>query len=331
MKNNIDIHLLKKLPFREQVEISENIFRKDFSETEKANIQKKLIAEFSKLKQQGTRNDLTCGGHQPQVGRITELIGKIFKEGRNKVEERQQVVEFGNDKLIQEMDKTGNVNKVYQKVKREKRINEQAELGKTVKETPAILYNDDFNNIKLEENSIDLIITDPPYPKEYLHCWKELADYASKVLKPGGFLVAYSGQLYMKEVMNYLSDKLEYYWTFCLYHKGGTQIVSARNITCRWKPIFIYQKCPFKKNRVMEDYIISEQREKGEHEWQQSESGAKELIERFSNVGDTVLDPFMGAGTFPFVATELKRKAIGIEIDKKYYLISKTRYDKTRI
>lgn len=77
----------------------------------------------------------------------------------------------------------------------------------------------------------------------------------------------------------------------------------------------------------MQDFIESEQREKENHEWQQSESGAEKLIDLFSSVGDTILDPFCGSGTFPFIAHKMKRKAIGIEIDKKYIDISKSRYD----
>jgi site-specific DNA-methyltransferase (adenine-specific) len=43
------------------------------------------------------------------------------------------------------------------------------------------------------------------------------------------------------------------------------------------------------------------------------------IIKASSNVGDTVLDPFSGTFTTSFVCKELKRKSIGIEIDKGYY------------
>ena len=297
-----------------QGEYDENTIRKNFSPTESVDILRALESYQGKK------------GLPPNLGRREKAV-KITGYSKGSLDKAKAVVDFGDKKLIEKMDRTGNIDASYNEIKREKRINEQVEAGKKAKEVPVEFYNEDFNKVKLEKNSVDLIITDPPYPKEFLHCWKELAIYADKVLKPSGFLVAYSGQLHMKEAMELLSTQLEYYWTFCLYLKGSTQIVSARNITCRWKPIFIYQKKPFKKTRVMEDYIISEQREKDGHDWQQSESGAMALIDRFSKPGDVVLDPMMGAGTFPYIAHKMKRKAIGIEIDKKYYFISKSKYD----
>ncbi|GAB4373299.1 MAG: hypothetical protein Kow0042_17100 [Calditrichia bacterium] len=42
------------------------------------------------------------------------------------------------------------------------------------------------------------------------------------------------------------------------------------------------------------------------------------LIKMFSFIGDTVLDPFLGSGTTVKVAMELKRKAIGYEINKDF-------------
>ena len=43
------------------------------------------------------------------------------------------------------------------------------------------------------------------------------------------------------------------------------------------------------------------------------------LIERYSKEGDTILDPTFGSGNSVFTAVELKRNAIGIEKDKKFY------------
>lgn len=188
------------------------------------------------------------------------------------------------------------------------------------------IIHGDFRNVPLDENSIDIIITDPPYPSEFLPLWTDLAVYANKVLKPSGLLIAYSGELHLKECMDALSSQLQYYWTMALFHEGATQLVMARNMMCGWKPLIIYQKAPFHKlDHVVSDRIQSVKPEKSLHEWQQSESGVKEIIERFTDPGDMILDPFSGSGTTIAVAKELGRKAIGIEINETDYKLSLSR------
>ena len=52
---------------------------------------------------------------------------------------------------------------------------------------------------------------------------------------------------------------------------------------------------------------------------------AKDHILSWSNVGDTVLDPFVGSGTTAKMALQTSRKCIGIEISVKYCEIIKER------
>ena len=45
------------------------------------------------------------------------------------------------------------------------------------------------------------------------------------------------------------------------------------------------------------------------------------------NVGDTILDPFMGSGTTGVACAELGVDFIGIELDKQYFEIAKSRIE----
>ena len=52
-------------------------------------------------------------------------------------------------------------------------------------------------------------------------------------------------------------------------------------------------------------------------------SVVRDILISWSNPGDTVLDPFMGSGTTGLMCQELKRKFIGIEINKDYFKTAK--------
>ena len=50
------------------------------------------------------------------------------------------------------------------------------------------------------------------------------------------------------------------------------------------------------------------------HEWGQSVSGMTDIIQRFTNPGDIILDPFLGGGTTGVAAVSMGRKFIGTDI-----------------
>jgi hypothetical protein len=175
----------------------------------------------------------------------------------------------------------------------------------------------------IPNGSVDCIITDPPYPYEFIECWGRLSGFAKRVLKPHGFCIAYSGQMYLPEVMQRMSENLDYYWTFAVYHEGQTQIINGINLICRWKPVLIFQNGKKKIENTFQDYFISEQREKTGHDWQQSQSGVAYLIEMFTKPNDLIMDPFAGSGTTMIVAKQKGRRVKGSEIDEQTYNIAR--------
>jgi len=216
--------------------------------------------------------------------------------------------------------KAKNGKEAVNQLKKEEAKEKLEEVSKTFVDNKEIqIFNTDFRETAktIKDNSIDLILSDPPYPKEFLPLWNDLAVIANRVLKPSGFLICYSGQIYLEEIMNYFTNAgLKYYWLGGLWHKGATAIVQGRNVINEMKPILFYQKLPFKKSKnTFCDLFTNDKQEKALHEWQQGIVTFKTIIERFTEPNDLIFEPFAGSGTTLVAAKELKRKCIGCEVD----------------
>jgi 16S rRNA G966 N2-methylase RsmD len=220
--------------------------------------------------------------------------------------------------------------KVVSEVRKKKQEQKRQEIAeqnknKSIPENIKLIHGD-FYTTNMLDNSIDLILTDPPYPAEFLPLWDKLGEFANRVLKPSGYLVAYSGQLHLNEVFASLNKHLLYYWTFALIHSGNHQLIMPRNIFCGWKPLLVFQKAPFKKlENKLDDVIQGSGREKDLHNWAQAEGELDYIIQNFTLPGEIILDPFAGSGTTLIAALKNKRKAIGIEIDETNVNIIKGR------
>jgi len=176
-----------------------------------------------------------------------------------------------------------------------------------------IIYSD-FRTAEIESNSVDVIITDPPYPKEYLHLYGELAKFANRVLKPGGLMVVMCGQSYLPQIYNDMSNHMDYLWTAAYLTPGQSLQVFPRKVNVFWKPLLMFSKGEY-SGEWYGDVCKSDANDKNHHHWGQSESGMMDIIERFSLPMETILDPFCGGGTTGVVALDLGRKFIGIDCD----------------
>ena len=65
--------------------------------------------------------------------------------------------------------------------------------------------------------------------------------------------------------------------------------------------------------------------ENTEHPTQKPEKLLAKIILASTNEGDFVLDPFAGSGTTPVTAKKLKRKFVGVELDKKFACLAARR------
>lgn len=181
---------------------------------------------------------------------------------------------------------------------------------------------------KIADNSVNAVVTDPPYPKEFLPQWKELGIMANRVLKPGGFLIAYSGKIYLDTVMDYLKDAgLKYYWMFNIVYKGNCNPkIPFRRVHELSRPVLIYSKPPIKvQEEYFKDTYNCTTMEKEFHDWQQAKEPFQYLIEKFSKPDDTILDPFLCTGTVALASLMEQRKCIGMDVDEKMIKVAKGR------
>lgn len=171
----------------------------------------------------------------------------------------------------------------------------------------------------VEESSVDVIITDPPYSKEYLECFSFLARFAFKALKPGKSLLVMVGQSYLPEVFRLLGEQISYHWTLAYLTPGGqSPQIWPRKINTFWKPVIWLTKGKYEGEDWHGDVFNSDvnDNDKRFHHWGQSESGVSRLVEVFSKPDDVVCDPFLGGGTTAVVAIRLGRKFTGSDIDE---------------
>jgi ParB-like chromosome segregation protein Spo0J len=177
----------------------------------------------------------------------------------------------------------------------------------------------DFRNVLADLSGVSLVLTDPPYPKESLELWADLAEWASSALLPDGILIAYSGQMYLPQVLANLSRHLEYWWCGAITHKGSGNLTPlgqpVRKVINQWKPLVMFtRKDGVGYPDTFRDLVSGVGPQKDDHNWQQPVEEARAIIQAFTEKGDLVVDPFAGSGGFCKAASEEGRKAIGAEI-----------------
>jgi ParB family chromosome partitioning protein len=173
----------------------------------------------------------------------------------------------------------------------------------------------------------DLIVTDPPYPREYLHLWRVLGRRSAEWLADGGMLVAMSGQFFLREILEMLSESLDYYWTAAYIMPGQCNPIANRIVNNFWKPVLCFvKKGDSFRGHGFGDVFESPEREKEEHDWQQSVGGMYSIISRLALPGQFILDPFMGSGTTGVAALRHGCHFHGLDVDEQAVKIATKRF-----
>jgi site-specific DNA-methyltransferase (adenine-specific) len=173
----------------------------------------------------------------------------------------------------------------------------------------------------LDDHSVDLILTDPPYGDDALPLWSDLAELSARVLKPGRVLVALTGQRRLAKVIGALTEHLTWLWLGMIPRSGAASPVSVRGlrIDSRFIPVVVLSAGRYEPRAYFLDVVKSDAKEKGlkaEHPWEQPVGPFLKLAETFSKPGELVLDPLCGTGTTGVAALQLGRRFLGVDRDK---------------
>ncbi|MHA2788685.1 DNA-methyltransferase [Corynebacterium sp. S7] len=230
-----------------------------------------------------------------------------------------------------------------------------------------LLKGDCVENMRsLDSQSIDLILTDPPYNlgnfmknrqagiqrmRENFFAsagwdnldqssWEEsmssFFEESSRLLKPGGSLLSFMAVIKVESLIRLAEQQGFYYKTTGTWHKSNPMPRNMNlhfvNSTEAWVYFTFKKRTGVFNNdgRVEHDFIESSvtpasEKRYGKHPTQKPVSIMEHFVRLLSNPGDTVLDPFMGSGSTGVAAVSQERNFTGIELDKEYFSIAKSR------
>ncbi len=226
------------------------------------------------------------------------------------------------------------------------------------------LYNDDCIKIlkKLKDNTVDLIIADPPYvistPSQFhtmkdrknprkgtdLGAWDKEFDnnawikLAYNKLKKGGSLICFNDLKKASYIIDIANKNKLIYKDTLIWNKTNPM---PRNRDRRYVQDieliqwFVKPKEKWTFNRQKENFescvkVFPSESGGGYkriHPTQKPLKLIENIIEIHSNIGDLIVDPFSGSGSTMICAKKLGRSFYGSEIDKNYYEKSIKRYD----
>ena len=217
---------------------------------------------------------------------------------------------------------------------------------------------------KLPSNTVDLIVTDPPYNlsknygtssddlsfEEYLDFSSKWLSEAKRVLKETGTIYVFMGMQYISYLYSILDRDLNFSfnsWITWFYTQGvgKTKGYSPRHddilmFTKTKKFIFnlddirIPQKFYRRVNNMRGanpgnvwefSHVHYCSANRQSHPTQKPEGLIERMILASSNKGDLVLDPFVGSGTTARVCQQLGRNFIGFDNNEDYIQMAKNR------
>jgi len=338
--NRYEICTRLELPFEiEEVRFSDRshaeewIIRNQFGRRnlpvyDRVILARRLEEVISKRSRQGERTDLCQKSDKslPPLDTKKEIakVAGVSHDTVAKVKKIEAAVAAGKiaPETIDQLRHRGtSINRVVRDLKEQEtsaKRQEQKAAAVARRQSVDGLYLGDFRKIgdKIPDASVDLIFTDPPYDRKAIELYDGLGEFAARVLRPGGSLVAYVGHIQLPDALTDLSKHLRYWWTCGCFHSEAKARMTEYGIVAGWKPIVWFVKETRGDKHTFVTDVVTGAREKSHHDWQQAVSEATHFIDLLTQPDDFVVDPFCGGGTTPVACIKSGRKWACFEIDE---------------
>lgn len=282
---------------------------------------------------QGARNDIMEIIPECEQGKARDFAAAAVGVNPRYIQDAKRIETQAPDLIPQIASGAMNIPEAVKKLKERERLAQRAEIAEAGAAVPqAERWNVWQASIETwsAPRQYDCIITDPPYPREYLPLWEVLARRANDWLKPGGLLIAMSGQSYLQDIYAMLGTHLDYYWTAAYLTPGQPTPLRQVNVNTTWKPLLIYtRKGERYSGKIFGDVFKSDGNDKDFHKWGQSVSGMFDIVSKMCLPGQYILDPFCGAGTTGIAALLHGCLFDGIDLEIENVNIAKERLHDT--
>jgi site-specific DNA-methyltransferase (adenine-specific) len=237
--------------------------------------------------------------------------------------------------------------KVAKLILREKKNNEFNKKIIIKNHTPKI-YLGDSNEVlnEVEDKSIDLLLTDPPYGMDFKSGWNKkekikndglnetitlldnVLEKTKNKLKDDAHFYLFGNIKYLEYIKPIISKHLNIkdilIWDRCVIGMGDLNSYgNSYDII-----YFGYNKVWKNLNGIRERNVLKYERvvpNEMQHPTEKPRELLEYLIKKSTSENEIVLDPFAGGGSTLLASSNTNRKSIGIELEKKYYDLIKQR------
>lgn len=268
----------------------------------------------------GIRGAMEERGEIPQVEERRAGDGKLYKFPKVVADTRRELERARNGLLALGEDapaKPLGLRRAEELVRRKKALERKAFRAQTpvLPDDSIQIVHSDFRELRIEDDSARLFLPDPPYDRQSLPLYEEVARFAARKLRPGGILLAYHGVMYMPEILAMMTRHLNFVWQMSIVFEAGNRYVQDRNILSQYRPVLVFSKGPPRMPVALPDVLHGGGCQKDIHPWQQSIEEEMFLIERLTNPGELVVSPFGGGFTTAAACYRLGRRCLSCDID----------------